>query len=150
MVQELERTEISEIADLARLVDEVRASGRPRALTRNGEAVAEIRPVAARKAVARSRGSKPKSRTATESEAFLSSAGSWEGLLDVEKLKAGFRESRAVLLDETTRRAVKISTEAELAVSHSAAGGWQDVDVDRLIADIYADRDLADRPPIAL
>jgi len=95
MVRELERTEINEIADLARLVDEVRASGRPRALTRNGEAVAEIRPVAPRKAAARSRGPKRKPRTAADIEAFLSSAGSWADE-DTEKLKAGFRESRAI------------------------------------------------------
>lgn len=32
----------------------------------------------------------------------------------------------------------------------AAAGGWSDVDTDRLIADIYADRESGDRPPVDL
>ena len=96
MVRELERTEISEIADLAQLVDEVRASGRPRALTRNGEAVAEIRPVAARKAATRSRGFKPKPRKAADVEAFLSAAGGWQDNVDVDQFLKDNAESRRI------------------------------------------------------
>ena len=131
MVRELERTEISEIADLAQLVDEVRASGRPRALTRNGEAIAEIRPLAPN---APRRGQ----------------AGHRRSEAEVAALTTAFRENRVASAQPDQRRGVRIPTEAELATSHSAAGGWRDVDVDRLIADIYADRDQADRPPIAL
>ncbi|MBI4318267.1 MAG: hypothetical protein HY675_07245 [Chloroflexi bacterium] len=32
----------------------------------------------------------------------------------------------------------------------SAAGGWKDVDTDKLVADIYADRRTSDRLPVEL
>lgn len=147
MAPELECTEISEAPDLASLVDEARASGRPPALTRNGEAVAEIRPVARHRS---RRGPAGKRRSEADAGAFLSSAGGWKGSTDGEALKAAVRKRRTVEAQPDQRRGVRIPTEAELAISHSAAGGWQDVDVDRLIAEIYADRDLADCPPVEL
>lgn len=41
-------------------------------------------------------------------------------------------------------------TEAQLDAFRSAAGGWQDVDTEKLVADIYASRDQVGRPPVAL
>ncbi len=42
----------------------------------------------------------------------------------------------------TQRLKPKKLTEADLAAFHSAAGGWKDVDTDKLIEDIYAARDV--------
>ena len=39
---------------------------------------------------------------------------------------------------------------ADYEAFRSAAGGWKDVDTDKLIADIYADRALSDRPAVDL
>lgn len=39
-------------------------------------------------------------------------------------------------------------TEAEIAAFESAAGGWHDVDTDRLLEDIYARRGRPVRPPV--
>jgi len=41
-------------------------------------------------------------------------------------------------------------TRADYSAFRSAAGGWKDVDTDRLVEDIYTDRRLSDRPPIDL
>lgn len=41
-------------------------------------------------------------------------------------------------------------TKAEYEAFRSAAGGWSDVDTDKLIADIYADREASDRPRVDL
>ena len=41
-------------------------------------------------------------------------------------------------------------TKADLEAFRSAAGGWKDVDTDRLLADIYADRRVSDRAPVEL
>lgn len=48
------------------------------------------------------------------------------------------------------RRAGRAKTEADLEAFRSAAGGWKDVDTDKLIRDIYTDRAMSDRPPIEL
>jgi hypothetical protein len=50
----------------------------------------------------------------------------------------------------TKRRRSRIKTEADFAAFRSAAGSWSDVDTDRLLADIYADRERSDRPPVDL
>ncbi|MGH2558907.1 MAG: hypothetical protein ACRDJH_07570 [Thermomicrobiales bacterium] len=42
----------------------------------------------------------------------------------------------------------RVITEADIEATMSAAGGWADVDTDRLLRDIYADRDSGDRPPV--
>ena len=47
-------------------------------------------------------------------------------------------------------RARRVKTRAEYEAFRSAAGGWKDVDTDRLIADIYADRRISNRPAIEL
>jgi hypothetical protein len=41
-------------------------------------------------------------------------------------------------------------TEAEIEAFLSAAGSWKDVDTDKLIEEIYADRRRSNRPPIEL
>lgn len=41
-------------------------------------------------------------------------------------------------------------TSADYEAFRSAAGSWSDVDTDRLLADIYADRERSDRPPVEL
>lgn len=40
--------------------------------------------------------------------------------------------------------------EAQLDAFRRSAGGWKDVDTDRLLTDIYASRDQAGRPPFEL
>lgn len=47
-----------------------------------------------------------------------------------------------------SRSTPPIITEADIEATMSAAGGWADVDTDRLLRDIYADRDVGDRPPV--
>ena len=47
-----------------------------------------------------------------------------------------------------TRRTRRKKTEAELEAFRSAAGGWADIDTDKLIADIYESRDISTRPPV--
>ena len=84
MANEPKPIDVSAIPELARLADEVKATGKPRRLTRGSEDIAVLMPVARD-----SKRAKPKAAY----EAF-----------------------------------------------RSAAGGWKDVDTDKLIADIYADR----------
>lgn len=48
------------------------------------------------------------------------------------------------------RRRRWAKTRADYEAFRSAAGGWKDVDTDKLIEDIYADRRISDRPPIEL
>jgi hypothetical protein len=59
------------------------------------------------------------------------------------------QEALAVLVPvKAPRRALR--SETDRAAFLSAAGGWKDVDTDRLIVDIYADREAGDRPPVEL
>src|SRR5213080_923512 len=41
-------------------------------------------------------------------------------------------------------------TKADYEAFKSAAGGWKDIDTDKLIADIYAARRRSNRPPLKL
>jgi hypothetical protein len=50
----------------------------------------------------------------------------------------------------STRRRRREKTEADYEAFRSAAGGWKDVDTDKLIEDVYADRRISDRPPVEL
>lgn len=50
----------------------------------------------------------------------------------------------------TTRRSKRTLTPADYEAFRSAAGGWSEVDTDKLITDIYADRAISDRPPVDL
>lgn len=82
--------DISDMPDLVRLAEEVRASNKARVLRRAGEDVAIIVPVA-RAGAKRSRRHTP---SAADREAFLASAGSWKGLVDAETLKKDIKEAR--------------------------------------------------------
>ena len=44
----------------------------------------------------------------------------------------------------------KGKTKADYEAFKSAAGGWKDIDTDKLIADIYAARRQSNRPPVKL
>jgi len=41
-------------------------------------------------------------------------------------------------------------TQADYEAFKSAAGGWKDIDTDKLIADIYVSRRRSNRPPVEL
>ncbi|HEY8283980.1 MAG TPA: hypothetical protein VIJ28_06300 [Chloroflexota bacterium] len=89
MATEPRPIDITNMPELARLADEVRAHNRPVALQRNQETVAVLMPA---KRVARPR--RIKKPTEAEIQTFLSSAGSWKGIVDTEKLKQDIQESR--------------------------------------------------------
>lgn len=55
-----------------------------------------------------------------------------------------------VPIAEARRSARRPKTEADHQAFLSAAGGWADLDTDKLVADIYADRRRSNRPPIEL
>lgn len=60
-------------------------------------------------------------------------------------------EDLAILTPPKPRRKpTRARTSKDLDAFRSAAGGWKDVDTDRLLADIHADRRVSDRPPVEL
>ena len=74
---------------MVRIAEEVRTSGRPRILRRNGEDMAMVIPI--------THGRKHRTRhtrTQADYDAFLSAAGGWKGLVDADKLLADIYESR--------------------------------------------------------
>ena len=88
IIDEREAVDISAMPELNRLVDEVRASQRPRVLRRGSEEVAVLLPASfGRK---RRRVRKP---SAADYQAFLASAGGWKDV-DTDKLIADIDESR--------------------------------------------------------
>ncbi len=64
------------------------------------------------------------------------------------------RETVAILMPATTKqtpRKTRTKTKADYAAFRSAAGGWNEVNTDQLMTDIYADRRRSNsRPPIEL
>jgi hypothetical protein len=48
------------------------------------------------------------------------------------------------------RRGGRALSEADYEAFRSAAGGWQDIDTDRLIENIYESRRISTRPPVEL
>ena len=48
------------------------------------------------------------------------------------------------------RRGDRAHTEADHEAFRASAGGWKDVDTDKLIADIYESRSRSSRPPLDL
>lgn len=86
MAAHVETLDIDAIPELARLADEVAATGRPRSLRRRGVEVAVLQP--ARSARRR------RSPTAKDIEAFLASAGGWKGNVDVDRFLTDVYESR--------------------------------------------------------
>ena len=89
MAKEMRPIDISSVPDLVRIAEEVRTTGRPRILRRNGEDMAMVIPIAH----GRKRRAK-RARTEADYEAFLSAAGGWKGLVDADKLLADIYESR--------------------------------------------------------
>lgn len=87
MVREAALIDISDMPDLARLAEEVQASGQPRVLARGDDRLAMLIPVPKR------RGRRQK--TAADYEAFRSSAGSWKDV-DTDRLLRDIYESRRV------------------------------------------------------
>lgn len=61
-------------------------------------------------------------------------------------------EDIAIIMPARTsvRRRRGAKTTADYEAFLSAAGGWKDVDTDKLIADIYESRKHDDRPPVSL
>jgi hypothetical protein len=55
-----------------------------------------------------------------------------------------------VLPAKQGRRSSRTKTPADYAAFRSAAGSWQDIDTDKLIADIYESRRRSSRPSIDL
>lgn len=89
MQREVKHIDISNVPELMRIVEEMLASRQPRILSRDDEDVAVLMPVA----------SPPEptvqqEKTGADYEAFLSAAGSWNGLIDPDKLIADIYESR--------------------------------------------------------
>lgn len=54
------------------------------------------------------------------------------------------------LPEPASKRRGRTKTEADYEALRRAAGGWSDVDTDKLIADIYEDRRRSSRPPVEL
>lgn len=90
MTTKMRPIDITNMPELERLADEVRANNQPLALQRNHETVAVLMP-ATRAAAQPPRGRK---LSDADIQAFLSSAGSWKGIVDTERLKKDIYESR--------------------------------------------------------
>ena len=64
------------------------------------------------------------------------------------------RENKTVAVIMPARRAPakkkREKTQADYEAFKSAAGGWKDIDTDKLIANIYASRRRSNRPPVEL
>jgi hypothetical protein len=55
-----------------------------------------------------------------------------------------------VPLPRLRKRRFKKPTEADIKAFRSAAGGWADIDTDRLVENIYESRRISTRPPVEL
>lgn len=88
MTHERAVLEIGANPELRRLVETVRETGQPGVLRLAGEDVAVVLPTST--GVGRSR----HRRTSADHEAFLSSAGSWQGLVDADVFNADNAEQR--------------------------------------------------------
>ena len=79
MAKELKHIDISNVPELLRIVEEMRASNEPRVLQREHEVIAILMPAKRRRA--------PRAKTQTDNEAFQSAFGAWRGLVDVATFK---------------------------------------------------------------
>jgi hypothetical protein len=95
MTTELTPIDIGHVPELAKLVEEVLATGRPRRIVRNDEDVALLVPTARRR-----HGRGP---SEADIEAALSVAGAWRDQLDPKTFK---RERRRLQRDHKTPRGV--------------------------------------------
>jgi hypothetical protein len=89
MQGEVKHIDISKLPELMRIVEEMLAARQPRILSRDDEDVAVLMPVT-------STPERPMEQEKSEAdyEAFLSAAGSWNGLIDPDRLIADIYESR--------------------------------------------------------
>ena len=88
-LKELKVIDISNTPELLRLVEELIKGDEPRVLRRDSEDLAVLTPV---KNLPKRRAKR--ARTKADHEAFLSSAGSWKGIVDTDNLVADIYESR--------------------------------------------------------
>src|SRR5437867_11082222 len=91
VVREARPIDISDVPELLRLAEEVRKTRAPRLLRRDGEDVAVLVPVVPTRPRRTAR-----LKTEADDDAFLSSLGSWKGIVDTEKLKKDIHESRRI------------------------------------------------------
>jgi hypothetical protein len=77
--------DITTMPDLARIVEEVDATKKPRELKRENKTVDVIAPA-----------KKKRGKTNADYNAFLSAAGGWKDLVDTEQLKKDIYESRKI------------------------------------------------------
>jgi len=92
MAEHAKPIDISDMPDLLRVAEEVRASNEPRVLTRDTEQIALLLPIGPRSTKRRRR-----SRVLSEEDlaAFRSAAGSWKDI-DTDKLIENICESRRI------------------------------------------------------
>jgi hypothetical protein len=86
----MKAVDISDTPELVRLAEEVRASGEPRVLRHDGQDVAVLTPIGARKHRPR------RLNRAADDAVFLSSAGGWKDNVDVGKFLADNYQSRSL------------------------------------------------------
>ncbi|MGE0540075.1 MAG: hypothetical protein AB7R89_07830 [Dehalococcoidia bacterium] len=92
MARELAPIDIRQVPELARLVDEVRTTGKPRRIMRDGEELAVLTPPAKR------RRSRKDWRPSPEAlAAALATFGSWRDHIDPEEFK---RQRRELQIDD--------------------------------------------------
>lgn len=77
--------DVTSMPELLRLAEEVRDTHEARILRRDDEDLAVVRPLVPKRRAEATKG---------DSNAFLSSAGSWKGLIDAETFKEATRASR--------------------------------------------------------
>ena len=87
MAQPTATIDITDLPELRRIVEEVRATREPRVLRAGDEDLAVLTPLAT------GHRSDP-TETRTDDEIFLSSFGGWAGLVDAEQLKADLKAAR--------------------------------------------------------
>jgi prevent-host-death family protein len=100
MVRELTPVDVGDIPELARLVDEVKASDAPLRITRDGEDVAVLMPVRRATRPRRLPGRRP---SEADIQAALAVAGSWGDQIDPEVFK---RERRELQVDDKPPRSL--------------------------------------------
>jgi hypothetical protein len=89
MARELLAVDVTDLPELRRLAEEVSRTGQPRLLRRDGENLAVLSPV-----TPTTRRRRRRARTEADRKAFLSSAGGWQGNVDVDAFLKDNAESR--------------------------------------------------------
>lgn len=92
MVKELTPIDVTDTPDLLRLAEEVRRSGQPQLLRRDGEDLAVLSPVGT---PTKRHTRRAKRFTKADDDAFLASAGGWQGNVDVDQFLKDNYKSRA-------------------------------------------------------